>query len=241
MADERLFYSAEIIGNTAWLDEDETHHCMRVLRYRTGDTVQVVNGKGSLFEGELGKSEAGRVPVILQKTVIQLEQPAIRLHIAVAPVKSADRLGWLVEKATETGVGELTFLETQHSERFRLNAEKLQKKAIQAMKQSKNLFLPVINEVEKFSNIIKLNNYDLKYIAHCQDNKSKEKGISVSEKCDSILILIGPEGDFSSQEADAAIEQGFAGLDMGPMRLRTETAVIWAASAVQNELLKRSN
>ena len=228
----QLFYSENIDGQYVWLEEQEAKHCVQVLRKKEGDTIQIIDGKGSLFEGPI-------VDIAKKKCSIEIarqnyfEPIAPKIHLAIAPTKNLSRIEWFVEKATELGVAEITFLKCQHSERKVLKLERLQKVVVTASKQSKRMHFPKLNVLTDFSawmdNEIASNG--MKFIAHCQEGNKKSIFESVGRGKD-VLILIGPEGDFSPDEIQMAIKNGYESLSLGNQRLRTETAAVASVSYV---------
>ena len=228
-----LFYTPNInlTASTFVLDEAESKHAIKVLRLNTGDKINLVNGKGTFFEAEITQAHAKKCELkILSSTTETNTKPDI--HIAIAPTKNNDRLEWFVEKATEIGIGEITPLICQRSERKTLKIDRLEKTAVAAMKQSLKATLPKINEPISFKDFIKntppQNN---QFIAHCLDNTEKHL-IEICLKNESALVLIGPEGDFTKEEIDLAIKNRFKPISLGKSRLRTETAGIVACHTI---------
>ncbi|MDO4881615.1 MAG: RsmE family RNA methyltransferase, partial [Capnocytophaga sp.] len=193
--------------------------------------------KGTLFEAIILSDN-------IKKCVAQIvnfkEYPPLPyyLHIAIAPTKMNDRFEWFLEKATEIGISEITPLITEHSERKVINKERLERIILSAMKQSLQMHKPILNEAESFVNFIKKEQKNIKFIAHCQkeDRKILQKEL-YKNNVNEILILIGPEGDFSSQEIQKTLEKGFIPVSFGEHRLRTETAGIVACNAVSDIFL----
>lgn len=225
----QLFYTPDIgTDKTYTLSESESKHAIRVLRLKTNDTIQLIDGKGSFYEAIIIDDNAKKCEVEITKTT-QEENTNPLLHIAIAPTKNNDRLEWFIEKCTEIGITEISPILCKHSERKNLKTERLVKTAIAAMKQSLKATLPIINELQNFDEIVKSNFNGNKYIAHCyEQNQVQFK--DCCNKGENTLILIGPEGDFSEQEVTKAIENGFKPITFGKSRLRTETAGIVACS-----------
>lgn len=227
----QLFFQPDVVSGSLFLDEEESRHCIKVLRKREGDEIHVIDGKGGLFLVSIEKGDPKKCTFSIRETKIE-ERAGYNIHIAIAPTKNADRTEWFVEKAVEFGVDEITFLDCDNSERARLNLERLKKKAVSALKQSLNLWLPAINPVQKMNSICQTSDADQKFIAYVDD------GIPVHLKAAAApgkryLILIGPEGDFSGEEIAFARRNGFVPVSLGKSRLRTETAGI-AASHILN-------
>lgn len=212
------------------LGKEESNHLLRVLRKKVGDQVQITNGRGSLFEAEIA------VPSLQQckLTIINHEravQPMHHLHLVVAPTKSADRFEWFLEKATEIGIDEITPILCDHSERKVIKKHRLEKVIQSAMKQSLRPFLPKLNELVHFKDFINKEFQGLRFIAHCQEGEKVELKRRLAPDKD-IIILIGPEGDFSETEIDQAMAIGFVPASLSEYRLRTETAALVACSTV---------
>lgn len=224
MADT-LFYSPNI-RQTLLLPETESQHCVKVLRMREGDTLTVTNGKGSFFECALAQAHPKHCLVnILKETFIERNShPAF--HIAFAPTKQMERNEWFVEKAVEIGIDRITPILCHFSERKELKKERIEKIAIAAMKQSKQAFLPQIEEMTRFDDVIRQSFDGKKFIAHCYDLQPKTPLAQLYAKGENAMILIGPEGDFSLDEVQNAVEAGFAPVSLGQTRLRSETACL---------------
>lgn len=224
-----LFYTYQVDEQTAYFDENEAGHCIKVMRKKAGDTIHFIDGKGNLYSGEINKTgKSGFECKVISKQHTQA--PKRQLHLGVAPVKNSDRLQLMLEKCTETGTYAFTFLQCKNNERSHLNMEKLRKTCVSACKQSQNLYLPQLNELTDFVKFIeKYKNSKEKWVAHCED-LPKTKGFDFNETTQGeIVVLIGPEGDFTPTEISLAIKYGFKPLSMGSLRLRTETAAIWAS------------
>ncbi|GAB1309521.1 16S rRNA (uracil(1498)-N(3))-methyltransferase [Urechidicola sp. KH5] len=229
----QLFYSADIQTNdTSFVfDKIESRHIVRVLRKKTGDLLQITNGKGFLFEAEISIANDKNcvVKIVKQK---EIKNPwSHKLHIAIAPTKNNDRFEWFLEKATEIGIDEITPIICDHSERKIVKMERLEKVLVSAMKQSLKFRLPQLNEPRKLKEFLKDANADLKCIAHCEPTDKKSLK-NVLNKKESILLLIGPEGDFSTDEINLAKKTNFIPITLGESRLRTETAGIVATQSV---------
>lgn len=221
----RLFYDSNISSSatTHQLCEEESKHIVRVLRMTVGDRLGILNGNGSLFECEIIDDNAKKC-ILSIKEEQKEEKPDYDIHIAIGPTKQIDRLEWFIEKATEIGITEISLIECQNSERSKIKIDRLVKKAISAMKQSHRLFLPKINELSSVTKFIKNNPNGL--IAHCyNDERAQISTVFQFKKCP---ILIGPEGDFSKEEIEIALQNGYKTITLGENRLRTETAALYA-------------
>ena len=221
----RLFYDPNIDASIAkhTLSEEESKHIVRVLRMQLGDHLIVLNGKGGSFECEIIDPNPKRCELQIVEVTQDSPKP-YSIHIAISPTKQMDRMEWFVEKATEIGITEITFLNCKNSERVKLKPERLEKKAISAMKQSHRTFLPKINELTNYSSFIKEHPSGL--LAHCyEDQKQNMQDVFAFNDCP---ILIGPEGDFTQDEIKLASESGYKYITLGENRLRTETAALYA-------------
>lgn len=220
-----LFYDPHIVeGKSHTLSEEESKHAIRVLRLQSGDELKILDGKGSSYACSITEAHAKRCSLAIHER-FQDSVPNYSIHIAVSPTKQMERMEWFIEKATEIGITEITFLRCTNSERVQLKPERLEKKAISAMKQSQRLFLPKINGLVDFKGFLKEHSFGL--LAHCYDDaKNPISAVFQPENCP---ILIGPEGDFTTEELQIALDQGYKMVTLGDNRLRTETAALYAA------------
>ena len=229
----QLFYdpSLESDSKTCVFGREESRHILRVLRKKTGDTIRVTNGKGSIFEGKIvdPSLQACRIEITEHEKYIE---PMYALHLAVAPTKNIERFEWFLEKATEIGIDEITPVICEHSERKVIKKHRLEKRIQSAMKQSLRPFLPKLNDAISLKDFLEQDTPGLKFIAHCQEGEKVELKRRVAPDKD-ILILIGPEGDFSNSEINLAVQKGYWPVSLGDFRLRTETAAILACSTVR--------
>jgi len=226
-----LFYIPEIHGNFVGLNEAESKHCVKVLRLAEGDEVQMVDGKGGFYNAVISKADIKKTILKITARQIGFEKRDYYLHIGIAPTKNIGRFEWFLEKATEIGIDEITPLVSAHSERKTVKAERLKKILISAMKQSVKAFLPKLNEITLYARFIELPFEGSKFIAHCHSTEEAPlKGLV--EKKKKVIILIGPEGDFSEKEIQDAQQHGFTGVSLGNSRLRTETAGVVACHTV---------
>lgn len=223
-----LFYTP----NPEFLSLEETNHAKNVLRLKELDIIETIDGKGNCYQSKIITfSKIGSVLEIISRKFIENELK-YGLHIAIAPTKNSDRLEWFVEKAVEIGVSEITFLQCKHSERKQVNIERIEKVVISAMKQSKKYYAIKTNNLIPFSDFIKKTDTKVStFIAHLEN----ENRFSLMQKVRNnpskeYLILIGPEGDFSSQEIELALKNNIVPVTLGSSRLRTETAGVFVAS-----------
>ena len=207
----QLFYCENITDGYATLDADESRHAVRVLRLREGDEIDVTDGRGGLFRCRIADADDKACNVEVAEQLPVLNPQLHTLHLMVAPTKNPARMEWLVEKAVEVGV------------------------AVSAMKQSLHTWLPRINPAVKLTDWLDAQpsalNPQLKFIAHCEADKPRTPLATTLEPGRDAVVLIGPEGDFSQAEIDAALGAGFLPVSLGPSRLRTETAALYAVTA----------
>ncbi len=215
-----------------YLSEEESNHAVRVLRLKENQKIIVLDGKGRISNAIITVANKKKLHFkILQNTISEAQN--VFTHIAIAPTKSIDRFSFFIEKAIEIGIGRITPLHTKNSERKHLNIEKVRKNAISALKQSGNLFLPVIDEMQSFDHFLANFQSDGQcFIAHCITDSSKKELKNQLNGGKNVLILIGPEGDFTSEEIKLAFENNFNPVSLGKNRLRTETAGIVACHTV---------
>lgn len=225
------FYCLEIKEGLCQLPEGESHHAARVLRKRQGQNVRLMDGKGTIgtgiFEEVHKKNCLARID-----SIIHYPPNKSFLHIAIAPTKNLDRTEWFLEKTTELGIQKITPILCKHSERKIIRKDRLDKVIMAATKQSMSAFLPILDDLTSFALFLDglATNYQQYFIAYCGEGPSID--ISEIPKHDvKTIVLIGPEGDFSKEEYQLALDKGFVGLTLGKSRLRTETAGIYVAAA----------
>ena len=231
-----LFYSRDIAGGICRLDQDESGHCIKVLRHRSGDEINVIDGCGTLHRCRItSDSHKGVEAIVLESTDGWGSHP-YRLHMAVCPTKNNDRYEWFVEKACEIGVDEISPVIGEHSERKIFKTARAEKILVSAAKQSLKASVPVVNEPVSVKDFIRSSSEGLRMIAYCfEDENIPRRSIKeVLEGYDGsdITVMIGPEGDFSREEAELALASGFVPVHLGASRLRTETAALTAVAAV---------
>lgn len=226
-----LFYTPDITGNQYTLPEEESKHCVKVLRLETGDKISLIDGKGGFYHCEILQANAKRCEVKCIEKIEAYGKKDFHIHIAIAPTKNIERIEWFLEKCTEIGIDEITPLLCDHSERKIIKEERLEKVIISAMKQSLKAYLPRLHPLTEFSRFVKNHENTLKCIAHC-DEGNKKLLHEIYFPGRDITVLIGPEGDFSSNEIKLALEQNFIPVTLGESRLRTETAGIVACHSI---------
>ena len=223
-----IFYTPDITQNTYTLNEEESKHCVRVLRLSTGTIVNLVDGVGGFYTAEIIADHPKKVVLSILHTEQEYKKRNHYLHIAVAPTKNIDRLEWFLEKATELGIDEVTPIITDRSERRIVKDDRLNKVITSAVKQSIKAYHPKLNEATTFADFLKQPFEGEQLIAHCIDNTEKKFISDLVIPFQKYLVLIGPEGDFTPEEVDLALNKGFKPLTLGENRLRTETAALAA-------------
>jgi 16S rRNA (uracil1498-N3)-methyltransferase len=212
------------------LDGEESYHCIRVLRLKTGSRIYLTDGMGTLYEGSVLDDNSKQCLVGIESGKF-FNQHTFYLHIAIAPTKNTDRFEWFLEKATEIGIDEITPLLCEHSERTKLRIDRLQKILVSAMKQSMNLHMPKLNDPITFKEFTKKKYSGQKFIGYVEE-KQEALLKNLYQPGSDALLLIGPEGDFSKDEVQLSVENGFQVISLGNSRLRTETAGIVACMTV---------
>lgn len=231
---KHLFFCNNI--DTHVLSKAESHHATKVLRLKLNDSITLMDGKGTIADAiitDINKKEISFR--ISSKT--EHPQPKFKLHIAIAPTKSNDRIEFFLEKCTEIGISEITPILCKNSERKNINNERWLKIITSAAKQSKSPFFPILNPIQSIEKFIASKHDGALYIAHCEKSSEKTelKNHLTSQK--EICILIGPEGDFTKEEINFALEKNYNPVSLGNTRLRTETAGIVACHTVNITLL----
>ena len=227
----QFFFADNTESDIFTLNEEESCHCVRVLRHGVGDKLMVVDGHGTLCHCRILEAHPKHCSVSVEERLRDYGRHSFRLHLAVAPTKNTARMEWLVEKAVEMGIDEITPLVCDHSERNTIKVERLEKIAVSAMKQSLKAFKPVINAPTAFSDLVNTSASDNHqcFIAYC-DGEHRTPLRDAYRAGSDALILIGPEGDFSANEVREALSQGFIPVTLGQYRLRTETAAMAAVA-----------
>lgn len=240
-----LFFSREIDGSICRLDADESAHCVKVLRHREGDDIHVIDGEGTLYTCRILSASPKEVEAQVTGVERDWGSHPYRLRMAVCPTKNTDRYEWFAEKATELGVDVITPVIGDHSERKVFKTDRLKRILLSASKQSLKGAVPQVDEALPLRDLIRSyasSDDVLKLICCCYEGEERrmsigevlsEQDIRGMEYPDpKIVILIGPEGDFSREEVELALECGFRPVHLGPSRLRTETAALAAVAAV---------
>ncbi len=229
----QLFYTPDIDPShpNYFLSEEESKHCVRVMRLVEGNEVQLIDGKGGLYNATIKEAHPKRTILQINSIVSPFNKRNHYLHIAIAPTKNIERIEWFLEKATEIGIDEISPIICQRSERKEVKVDRLNKIITSAIKQSVKAYHPVLNEAVTYSQLLKKPFTGQKFIAHCdQGDKTNLRDALIAKS--SYLILIGPEGDFTSSETDEALKNDFKAITLGESRLRTETAALEACFEV---------
>ena len=218
-----IFYTPDISGNTFTLVETESKHCIRVLRLEKGNEITLVDGRGGFFTAEISDPNPKRCSVKVVKSELNYGLRNFQVHVAIAPTKNIERIEWFLEKATEIGIDRVTPLLCRYSERKEIKTDRLEKVMVSAMKQSLKAYLPQLDPMTRFGDFVSQPFEGQKFIAHCDEQQRDLLTSNVLPR-ENYLILIGPEGDFSAEEIELAIQAGFRPVSLGESRLRTETA-----------------
>lgn len=233
----QLFYNAHIIKGDKLIQfsKEESRHIVKVLRKSVGDKLNITNGKGWLYTAEISTVNVKQCEAKIIEEELQPPRP-YKLHLAVAPTKMNDRYEWFLEKSTEIGIDTITPIICANSERKVIKIDRYERVIQSAVKQSLNCYFPKINKAISFSNFINKGFRGQSFIAHCENTERFSLKEELKPDQD-ILILIGPEGDFSTAEIDRAALRGIKPVTLGNSRLRTETAAIVAVhtAALINE------
>lgn len=231
----QLFYAPDIDfdSDCYTLSEEESRHCVRVLRLRVGDSLYVTDGEGTLCRAEIVEISPKNCTLSLRERTEAFEKRNYRLCVAMAPTKNTDRLEWFVEKATEIGIDRIVPLLTEHGERRVLKTDRLMRVATGAVKQSLKAYHPQIDELTSFRQVVEEQSFEgLKFIAYCGEEVKRTPLKACVRPGEDVLVLIGPEGDFSPEEVAMARRNGFIPVSLGRSRLRTETAGVVAVHTV---------
>ena len=225
------FYAPEISHNPV-LPEEESKHCTKVVRHTAGDEIEVVDGKGALYKCIVKEPNPKATRVEIVETICKGNHWPCKIAVAIAPTKNPERMEWMVEKLTEMGVDRIILMKCARSERKEMKPDRLEKKIVSAMKQSLKTVKPELSCNIPFGEIVSGFDSFQKFICYCDEALGKEYlGAALKPHCDTI-VLIGPEGDFSPEEVEKAINHGFITVSLGESRLRTETAAIVATDII---------
>jgi 16S rRNA (uracil1498-N3)-methyltransferase len=224
------FLTDSIENGICFLTESESRHAIKVLRMNNKDELSIINGNGLYGKGEIIDSNPKKTKIKIHE-LKEIKKP-VPLTLAFCPTKNNDRNKLIIEKATEIGVTDFFPIISQNSERRKWNTERFEKVLISSIKQSQRLWIPTIHPAEKFNDFIKKISYKLKLLAHCKEGE-KVQLKKISNSLESQVIVIGPEGDFTSEEIELAKANNYKMISLGNNRLRTETACIAAVTLMK--------
>ncbi|MEL7001688.1 MAG: 16S rRNA (uracil(1498)-N(3))-methyltransferase [Bacteroidota bacterium] len=227
-----LFYEPAISSGVLFLNPEESRHCIKVLRKSVGDKITIIDGKGGSYLVKITNNNPKQCTYEIIEVVRDVPKD-FHIHIALAPTKNIDRTEWFVEKAVEIGIDEISFIICTNSERRNINIDRVHKKVLNAAKQSLKATFPVINSLQPIGDFIENIGSSHKYIAYVDFDNPKVLS-KLAPANSNYCVLIGPEGDFSSDELSLAIENNFKKVSLGPSRLRTETAGLVACHSLNS-------
>ncbi len=233
---EIRYFHVPHAGETNALPPDEAQHAVRVLRLQPGDGMMLMDGEGTFFKAEVDVVSNHSCLYRILDTLPQHRPWPGHIHLAIAPTKMAERMEWLLEKAVEVGVDEVSFLDCRFSERHILKLPRLEKITVSAMKQSRKAWQPRLHEMMPFDRFIVAERSGAKYIAHCYEEVERTFLFDELRRVPSdvpVTILVGPEGDFAMEEVQQAVALGYRSIHLGNSRLRTETAGLAAVMMAQ--------
>jgi len=228
----QIFYCGEISNGKALFSREESRHCLKVLRMRDGEEITFTDGRGNLYQGVINEADPSAMSATVTSVIHDYGKREYRLHIAISPLKNDDRLEWFIEKAVETGIDEITPLLCARTEKSRIRRERLEGLILSAMKQSVKSYLPQLNNPVLFNDFIPGVYAGKRIIASCDPAVERMPVTSSFSRGDDVVMMIGPEGDFTAEEVTAALQAGFQPVHIGPSRLRTETAGVVACCSV---------
>jgi 16S rRNA (uracil1498-N3)-methyltransferase len=231
-----LFYAPNITTE-ACLPEEDSGHAVRVLRLKEGEELTIVDGQGHFYRSEITAAHPKHCAVQILEVTDEPGRP-YRVEIGVAPTKNLDRMEWFLEKSVEMGLDRFTPLRCRFSERKELKMERMERIAVSAMKQSLKATLPQLDPMTEIMDYLQEPFDGQKFIAHCYRDMERQLLSRNVHPATPVRVLIGPEGDFSTEEVEAAIRAGYQPISLGDCRLRTETAALCACHTVHviNEL-----
>ncbi len=239
MKEARYFYVPDAAHVTE-LPPEEARHAVSVLRLKGGDEIFLMDGMGTFYQANVTLAATKHCMYDIVKALPQQKTWKGHVHLAIAPTKMMDRMEWMIEKMTEVGFDEITFLNCRYSERKQLRIDRLEKIVIAAMKQSRKAWIPIVHPIMPFQDFVNQQREGGLYIAHCYKEIARKDFLNEIQQANDqqdITVLVGPEGDFSFEEVNQALEKGFSSVSLGQNRLRTETAGL--VSIVMSQMVKR--
>jgi 16S rRNA (uracil1498-N3)-methyltransferase len=228
----QVFYAPEIAGDQFTLDRNESKHLIRVLRMKPGTPVNLIDGRGNLYEGIISDPDPVNCTIKIKSVLHDFEKRNYRLHIAISPLKNPERFEWFIEKAVEIGIDEITPLICRNTEKPGIKPERIRNLIISAMKQSLKAMEPQLNEAISFMDFLSKAHQGKLMMAHCHPDIKRDKISDVYTRGEDAVIMIGPEGDFSMEEIEKGMSKYFTHIHLGTSRLRTETAGIAACHSI---------
>jgi 16S rRNA (uracil1498-N3)-methyltransferase len=228
----QIFYAPDITGDTYTLDENESKHLIRVLRMVQGSEVRLIDGNGNLYEAIINNPDQKKCTLKITGKAVDFEKRNYKLHIAISPLKNPERFEWFIEKSVEIGIDEITPLICRNTEKPGIKPGRISNLIVSAMKQSLKATLPILNGPINFKEFIHSNNEGIRLIAHCNDSFPRKRIADVYAKNENVVIMIGPEGDFTKEEIETAASNGYIPVHLGTSRLRTETAGVAACHSI---------
>ncbi|MFA6924641.1 MAG: 16S rRNA (uracil(1498)-N(3))-methyltransferase [Bacteroidales bacterium] len=226
----QLFYAPNISSGDFFLGEEESHHCVNVIRKKQNDIINIIDGNGGFYIAEIIDASSKKCTFNIKESKKKERENKYKIHLAVAPTKNIERFEWFAEKVTEIGVDEITPVFCEFSERKILKTQRLEKVILAATKQSLKFYSPSLNKPVNFKDLINIYFEGQKFIAHCKEHTFALK--EQYQQKNNAFIFIGPEGDFSDNEIELAISNNFIPVNLGKSRLRTETAALVACHTI---------
>jgi 16S rRNA (uracil1498-N3)-methyltransferase len=227
-----IFFAPDITDKYYSLDEKESRHCVKVLRMKKGTIVNLIDGRGSLFEGVIQEPDSRRCIIEITSVTNDFEKRDYSLHIAISPLKNMERFEWFIEKSVEIGVDEITPVICSRTEKPGIKSERIKGLIISAMKQSLKTRLTLLQDPVNFEEFINYVNSESLMIAHCSNDIDRKSIKDTYKKGEDTVILIGPEGDFTNDEISLALRNGYKSVHLGKSRLRSETAGVAACHSI---------
>jgi 16S rRNA (uracil1498-N3)-methyltransferase len=228
----QIFYAPDISGSKYTLDENESKHLIRVLRMTKGAEVKLIDGKGNLYTGIIEDPDQKKCIIGITAEIKDFEKRNYSLHIGISPLKNPERFEWFIEKSVEIGVDEITPIICKNTEKPGIKTQRINNLIISAMKQSLKAKKTIFNNPCNFSDFLEMNTGSIRMIAHCNPAINRESISEAYPKNENAVILIGPEGDFSTEEIKLALAKNYIPVHLGTSRLRTETAGLAACHSV---------
>lgn len=228
----QIYFAPDITGEYCVIDENESKHAIRVLRLTGGDNIKLVDGKGNLYEGIIVDPDPKGCSVRITGVMHDFEKRDYKLAIAISPLKNHERFEWFIEKSVEIGIDEIIPVICRNTEKSGLRMERLNNIIVSAMKQSIKAIKPVLIDPVAFPDFIFSRFPGIRMIAHCNPEIKRVRIDQVYAKGQEVIVVIGPEGDFSKDEIGIALDNGFHSVHLGSSRLRAETAALAACHSV---------